>query len=282
VADRNQGRKAAPIVDFEQFERVLTLNILVVRACAIGDFVLNFPALQALQSHDKGVRLTLLGYAGTLELARDFVEVAAIHSIESAPWNRLFHEPVNGLNFDRAIVWMKDPALAHHLRHSGITDVLRADPFPVKGHAAAHLVHTIGLTSTEPPDMWRAHTDRIILHPGSGSRKKCWPHFRELADRLDRVTYLIGPAESDFDTGAHPRLENLPLREVARELAAAPAFIGNDSGITHLAAYLGCPTIAIFGPTDPSVWGPIGRRVTILSDPTLTEVIVSIPSSKAL
>jgi heptosyltransferase-3 len=249
-----------------------TLNILVVRACAIGDFVLNLPALQALQNLDIGARFTLVGYPETLELARDFVNVAAIHSIESGPWNRLFHESIDGLNFDRAVVWMKDPSVAENLRRSGITDVFRANPFPVQGHAGRYLIHTLGLIPPALPDVWRLRKARIILHPGSGSPGKCWPYFRELANRLDRVSFLIGPAEPEFDTGAYPRLENLPLREVARELASAQGFIGNDSGITHLAAYLGCPTIAIFGPTDPGVWGPVGRRVTILRNPTLTDV----------
>ncbi|RMH06065.1 MAG: glycosyltransferase family 9 protein, partial [Nitrospirae bacterium] len=44
-------------------------------------------------------------------------------------------------------------------------------------------------------------------------------------------------------------------------------FLGHDSGLTHLAAVLGVPTIALFGPTDPTRWGPRGKRVTILRGP---------------
>jgi ADP-heptose:LPS heptosyltransferase len=51
-------------------------------------------------------------------------------------------------------------------------------------------------------------------------------------------------------------------------------FVGNDSGITHLAAYLGCPTIALFGPTDPRMWGPLGRRVKILWKTHLADISV--------
>ena len=87
----------------------------------------------------------------------------------------------------------------------------------------------------------------------------------ELALRLQSVAFLIGPAESVFDTGPYPRIENLALREVGSVLSRSRAFVGNDSGITHLAAYLGCPTVALFGPTDPAVWGPIGRRIHILN-----------------
>ena len=47
-------------------------------------------------------------------------------------------------------------------------------------------------------------------------------------------------------------------------------FVGNDSGTTHLAAMLGAPTVALFGPTDPAVWAPTGPRVRVLGggDPT--------------
>ncbi|HET9132402.1 MAG TPA: glycosyltransferase family 9 protein, partial [Terriglobia bacterium] len=64
------------------------------------------------------------------------------------------------------------------------------------------------------------------------------------------------------------------LRAVAEELRRCRVFIGNDSGITHLAAYLGCPTIALFGPTDPRIWAPIGRRVTILRRMPLGDISV--------
>jgi ADP-heptose:LPS heptosyltransferase len=40
--------------------------------------------------------------------------------------------------------------------------------------------------------------------------------------------------------------------------------VGNDSGITHMAAALGVPTVAIFGPSDPRVWSPRGKRVTVV------------------
>jgi heptosyltransferase-3 len=49
-------------------------------------------------------------------------------------------------------------------------------------------------------------------------------------------------------------------------------FVGNDSGITHLAGYLGIPTLALFGPTDFRIWGPVGRRVEILWKPELADI----------
>lgn len=249
------------------------MNILIIRTCAIGDFVLNLPALRALQKAYPKATFTLAGYPSTLELARDFINVQAIHSMETAPWNRLFYEAIPGLTANRAIVWMKDPSVADNLKASGVAAVLRADPFPASGHAARHLLESVELPTPDLPDLWKGGGP-LVLHPGSGGVRKCWPHFRELADRLESPLFLLGPGEQDWDTGVHRRLEGLSLREVSAVLSTARGYIGNDSGITHLAGYIGCPAVAIFGPTDPHVWGPLGRRVRIVNWPSVEEAVI--------
>ena len=119
----------------------------------------------------------------------------------------------------------------------------------------------------------------IVIHPGSGGPKKCWhlDNFSAAAQRLKsnglQALFLLGPAEADRYgkaeiqkiSSAAPCLSGLSLTEVLGLLACADAFIGNDSGITHLAAGLGIRTFALFGPTDPCLYGPIGRQVTILT-----------------
>jgi len=163
-------------------------------------------------------------------------------------------------------VWMKDPTVAGNLGFSGIPSVFRADPFPAYGHAADHLLRTLKLDRPGLPDLWLRQSDDIVIHPTSGSANKNWPHFEELLRRLDRGTRLP---------------MNLTLRDLSHYIRRCRAYIGNDSGITQLAAYLGCPTIALFGPTDPRVWGPIGRRSRIiwkrkLEDITVDEVLLAV------
>src|SRR5688572_32812181 len=102
------------------------MRLLILRACAIGDFVLNLPALRALAASRPAARFTLVGYPQTLALARGFLPVDAIHSIESPPWSGLFAGPATIPSFDAAFVWMKDAAVADNLRRSGIRDVLHA------------------------------------------------------------------------------------------------------------------------------------------------------------
>ncbi len=64
------------------------------------------------------------------------------------------------------------------------------------------------------------------------------------------------------------------LYELACWLAAARIYIGNDSGPTHLAAAVGTPVVALFGPTDPAVWAPRGPRVAIAAAAALDAITV--------
>ena len=259
-------------------------RILVIRACAVGDFVLNLPALQALHRARNDVRFTLVGYPPTLGLASDLVPVEAIHSIETEPWSRLFVGPIPGLSFESAVVWMRDPVVSQNLRASGVPNVFRADPFPEFGHAATHLLRTLGLPEPPLPDLWKQETSDVIVHASSGSPMKNWPYFDGLIAQLGEscVSLWERPPEemakargfvADGDRQSR-MLVNQSLIEVSQHLRKCRAYVGNDSGITHLAAYLGVPTVALFGPTDPRKWGPIGRRTRIVWKTTLEDISV--------
>jgi ADP-heptose:LPS heptosyltransferase len=235
------------------------LKTLVVRTCAVGDFILNLPSLVALQQRHPEMRFTLVGNPSSLEVAQDLVVVDRIASIDGQPWCRLFYETLPGLDFDRAIVWMKDPIVAQNLADSGISNVIRADPFPAYGHAADHLLRTLNLPRPALPDMWNPTSSDIVVHAGSGSPKKNWPYYEDLIRQLPGTRLLA---------------QNLSLLELSRHIRTVHAFVGNDSGITHLAAYFGCPTLALFGPTDPRVWGPIGRRSRVMWKSELKDISV--------
>jgi ADP-heptose:LPS heptosyltransferase len=122
----------------------------------------------------------------------------------------------------------------------------------------------------------------IVLCPGSGSVEKSWhlDNFLSLAEQLKSTgaepLILLGPAEVerfiphrllDISRTA-PFLVDLSLTQVLQVLCVADAYVGNDSGITHLAAAIGLDTFALFGPTDPSVYRPLGPNVCIIKDKT--------------
>ena len=60
---------------------------------------------------------------------------------------------------------------------------------------------------------------------------------------------------------------NLPLAQLAALLSRAGLHVGNDAGVSHLAAAVGTPTLALFGPTDPGAWAPVGPAVRVLTAP---------------
>ena len=119
----------------------------------------------------------------------------------------------------------------------------------------------------------------VVIQPGSGGKSKCWhiDNFlavaKELASEGIDVIFLLGPAELDRFSDATIKnissvarcLTNLSLAQVLEILSCANGFIGNDSGITHLAAALGVRTLAVFGPTNSVVYRPIGSAVTVFA-----------------
>ena len=124
----------------------------------------------------------------------------------------------------------------------------------------------------------------LAVHPGSGGASKRWPLenflavIEQLRERFDPFLLLLsGPAEDDafkdrldgFVRGRAGAVHyaDADLLAVAALLSQADLYLGNDSGVTHLAAAVGCPVLALFGPTDPAVWGPAGAGVTILRAP---------------
>jgi len=120
----------------------------------------------------------------------------------------------------------------------------------------------------------------IAVHPGAGHPSKCWPVDRyaavitALLQGGTGVVLVEGPADAqvvgDLQRAVAPlpvpRLATGRLATVVGVLSQCRAFLGNDSGLTHLAACLGMPTIGLFGPTDPAVWAPLGDHVLTFQD----------------
>jgi hypothetical protein len=119
----------------------------------------------------------------------------------------------------------------------------------------------------------------LLIHVGSGGKRKIWPlskwwGFLEQVRREFSVPLVLtlGPADErlvEFASEARARfgahvVSNAPLTWVAALAAASAAYVGSDSGISHLAASMGARSVVIFGPTAPQVWAPRGRCVHIV------------------
>jgi len=117
----------------------------------------------------------------------------------------------------------------------------------------------------------------LAIAPGSGAREKNWPEEFFLAvakwwreSSGGAVILLVGAVESE--RGGIDRLReycvvagNLKLSQAAALLSRSDVYLGNDSGVTHLAAAVGVPTFALFGPSDPRQWAPRGKKVVVIN-----------------
>lgn len=146
-------------------------------------------------------------------------------------------------------------------------------------HAADFFARQVGAEAGAAPrlDCPRGAGGYAVIHPFSGGASKNWPldRYRDLAGRLSQrmpVHWLAGPEET------LPQARRFAdLWELACWLARARLYIGNDSGITQLAAAAGAPVVAVFGPTDPAVWGPRGERIRVVATASPGEPVDGVP-----
>jgi heptosyltransferase-3 len=118
-------------------------------------------------------------------------------------------------------------------------------------------------------DRRRFEARTLALHPGSGSAEKNWLGMpaaaRAWRDAGGHVVALLGPAEREppIELPYDVALRNQPLAHVAAVLQRADRYLGNDSGITHLAGLVGARGVALFGNSDPAIWRPLGALQVI-------------------
>lgn len=116
----------------------------------------------------------------------------------------------------------------------------------------------------------------LILAPGSGAIGKNWPeaHYLQVAhwwrDQAGgKAMVVLGPVEAErhgFErlSASCQVVSGLDLAQLAALIARCDVYLGNDSGVTHLAAAVGARTVAVFGPSNDRQWAPRGPRVSIL------------------
>ncbi len=276
------------------------MRVLVARAGALGDLVLLGPALFDLRT--AGSRVTLLAparvaapldAAGLVDEVLDWESAASGRLLAGEPtdtWRRSLGR------CQAALALSRSPDLLSVLAASGLR-VVQRDPWPAPGlHAADWVRQALGGLGLRggagPPPPWATARlepqaaellERlggpgfVSVHMGSGSPGKNWPaaRFVELAEALAAGgpwLHVSGPAEAG-PSAAPPAPDgrvlarNLPLAQLAALLSRASLHVGNDAGVSHLASAVGTPTLALFGPTDPGAWAPVGRAVRVLTAP---------------
>jgi ADP-heptose:LPS heptosyltransferase len=287
-------------------------KILVIRGGAIGDFILTLPVLAALRRQFPQTRLEILGYSHIAQLALAGGLGDEVRSIDARPLASFFArggalDPALQDYFSRfaiIISYLYDPDEIFRVNVARCSKAqFIVGPHRPNERAGLHATEVF-LKPLERLAIFDADTvprlslkpqpstlNQLALHPGSGSERKNWPEsnwaelMRELGRAAQRNLLLVG---GEAEEGRLARLsaalpksrfqiaENLPLVELAQRLAACSAFIGHDSGISHLAAALGLPTLVLWGDTVETVWRPQGERVQIVrGDASLQQLSVS-------
>ena len=279
-------------------------KVLVIRGGAIGDFILTLPAIKLLRDNIPGASIEVLGYQPITELAVAGGIADSTRHLEHASMAKLF---VPGAVLDQALIdyfrgfnlvvsYLYDPDgyFRGNMERIGVKTFLEASHRvePGLGHAAKQLARPLEriamwLENPAPklelvaPASVQSDRPLIVVHPGSGSLKKClpvahWERFgREFQDILPSHRLVLITGEAELERGVTSAMkaawagtdylhwDQLPLTELASRLKNCSGFIGHDSGISHLAAACDVPCLLFFGPTDPATWAPQNERVSL-------------------
>jgi heptosyltransferase-2 len=290
-------------------------KILVVRGGAIGDFILTLPAITALRHQFPEAWLEVLGYPHIIQLAVEGGLVNGARSIEAralagffARQGELDEDLIDYFSeFDLIISYLYDPDeifQANVAKCAGGQFI--AGPHRPEDSAGVHAakvflkpLERLAIFEADPCPRLSFQTQacapsRLAVHPGSGSENKNWPEARwgELlaglidstavhlllvggeaeGERLQRLAEALPPARVQM-------ARSLPLAQLARLLEPCMAFVGHDSGISHLAAALGLPGVLLWGETVEKVWRPPSEKIVVLRS---SEGLESLPAGRVM
>jgi heptosyltransferase III len=277
-------------------------KILVVRGGALGDFILTLPVLAALRGRFPSHTLEILGYEPAASLAVAGGLADRVSALESPALAGFFARegawPARAAayfaGFELIVSYVFDPEniFQSNVARCGTARFLAGPHRPdesIQSHATKVLLHPLeilGLSEVDPrprlclpgPAEVSAQP-RLAVHPGSGGVRKNWPEAKwaELLQKLAATTewhFLLIGGEAEgarcqrlaaaLPTQRVHLAQNLPLVDLAQTMRSCAAFIGHDSGVTHLAAALDLPGLVLWGPSNATVWRPMSDRMNLL------------------
>jgi ADP-heptose:LPS heptosyltransferase len=279
---------------------VIDGRVLILFPGALGDFICFLPALEALVRRR---RVDVLARTAFSDVAPALVTVRSLERFEIRSLfvpGRGTDEKVRDFfaSYDCTYSWMGngDPVFKRELQTAteGKARIFRFRPETLQVHQVDHYLSCLHDVSTrgvphvlQRPDAsqwadiyWADNSldsqPVLAIAPGSGAREKNWPvaSFEAIArwwrERFGgNVITILGPVEEE--RGGYDDLccASLTVRGVSLDrltalLARCRLYLGNDSGISHLAAAVGVPTAAVFGPSDATQWKPRGKNVLLL------------------
>jgi ADP-heptose:LPS heptosyltransferase len=247
--------------------------VLVHLASGVGNLVLATPLLIALADHGFAVDVRLdADYPQAIELFRDWSVIRKI-ALAAFPAHPARYAHV--LPAVPPFYWFRFAAL-----YRGRTQARPPDSLFYADEQAYYMMFAKALgcegaapeyrLPIGPSERFGVSGRTVALAPGCKTGEmaaKRWPWFRELAARFDDVA-VVGTrddlGDAPFPDSCQWFVDRLSLRETAELLASAGLVVGNDSGLSHVAAAVGTPTLMLFGPTSETVLGPLPKHVKVL------------------
>jgi len=259
-------------------------EVLVVHLGGLGDVCLAESLFLSLREHF-GDRLVALGNRRFLDLFSEYF--TRTHGVESRHWLYLFSEKLTGPRWKRIVFIGKDREgsirkrwKAHSAEEPLFIDMYPdgafgpAEPRDAGGsareaiHIEAYQLDQLPAYGIEPAraNITAKKAHRVILYPEEGFSKEKWPveNFISLFRLLRGKgvnTLLLRPPELSLPVEDALSFED--LSEVKRFFGEGGLFVSNDSGMAHLAAACGLPTITIFTTFNPAIWHPMGRNISL-------------------
>ncbi|MCR9254970.1 MAG: glycosyltransferase family 9 protein [Alphaproteobacteria bacterium] len=274
------------------------MNLLFVTSNRLGDAVLSTGVLAALLDRYPEAAVTVVCGPVPAPLFENVPGVSRVLRMEkrkrAGHWLKAWRELV-GTRF-ALVVDLRQSMLGYFL---GCPRVKRSFTVREGQHAVDEAASILGLDPAPAPRLWVTEADRraaerridparplLLLGPTANFPGKQWPieRFQETARRLTasggvlegaRIAVLGAPSEREqvrplLEDGSLAVLDlvgSVSLGEAGALMQRADLFVGNDSGLMHMAAAAGCPTLGIFGPSDPARYGPYGdRAAAVLPD----------------
>jgi len=280
-------------------------KLLIIHQGALGDVISIFPAIIRLKERFRTIDAICKKSIG--ELASSFKLIDKFHPVEAAFFSSVFSDKPDPriadifMTYDEIILFSYSKELENIISEMVNRKVYRVHPRPdasleihILNHVSDRLVENGLIRDATWPenDYFKRLPEQkettnpcdrltILIHPGSGSARKNWASsnfikiFKKIKSLGMNPEIILGPAEHNFSEifvrslPAGGKIHMLSdLGDLLTILSLSGGFIGNDSGISHLAAFTGIPTVVIFGPSSPKRWKPFGRSVEVLRPET--------------
>ena len=293
----------------------LRRNILLFHAGALGDFVVTWPLALALARVYPQSRVFYVTQRGKGQLAERVLRLESSNA--DGGWHAMYAAGAPSLPDPQAklvagahtvVSFASSPGdtfsenVARLAPEANYLPLTVRPPDDFAGHVTEHLLAQLApwpAVQAALVQVLRSVASRgvmgkapagtaVLVHPGSGSLKKCWPpdRFVSLIERLRGdgrpVRVVLGEVERELFSAADVRqleaaadvVHPATYVDLLDEVTAAAAFVGNDTGPSHLAGIVGVPTVALFGPSNPDQWRPLGPRVRLVRAASMEQIAV--------